>query len=87
MLELKAFGILPLLDEECRMPIPKTESFLKKIISKHGNCNAFSLSSSNKTASGSIQNDQYGFAFRHFGKEVVYSTVRIMENVIFAKLE
>lgn len=75
---MRPFGILPLLDEECKMPIPKTESFIQKVVSKHGNCSAFSLYFPKKTASGSIQNGQCGFVIRHFGKEVNYSTVRIL---------
>lgn len=77
---MKPFGILPLLDEECRMPIPKTESFMQKVISKHENCSEFFLNSSNKTASDSTLNGQCGFVIRHFGNVVNYSTVRILEK-------
>lgn len=71
MLEGKTYGIFPLLEEECRMPNPKTESFMQKVVSNHKNNKEFLLK---KTGSNSTKNSN-SFVIRHFGKEVNYSTV------------
>lgn len=71
MLEGKTHGIFPLLEEECRMPIPKTESFMRKVVTYHGNNKEFLL---NNTGSNSTK-DSHSFIIRHFGKEVNYLTV------------
>lgn len=69
MLEGKPFGIFSLLDEECRMPIPKTTSFIQKVITKHKNW-------PNKTAS----NNENCFVIQHFGHKVQYKTDNFIER-------
>lgn len=74
MLEGKTFGIFHLLDEECRMPSPKTTTFMQKVISNHANCKTFSLP--NKIASHGGPKSHNCFVIQHFGHKVRYTTVR-----------
>lgn len=77
MLENKLFGIFALLDEECRMPNPKTESFMQKITYRHRNCIAFS----------SLCRTKSDFVIRHFGQDVTYNSVSISEHFTYSILE
>lgn len=75
MLESKTFGILSLLDEECRMPTPQTASFMHKVISAHTKCNAFSLCPPKQIRLHRGSNNLNGFVIQHFGHKVEYTTV------------
>lgn len=68
MLEAKKFGIFSLLDEECQMPVPRIKSFMQNVATVHEKCS---------TISSCVYNyEQYSFIIQHFGKKVLYSTVR-----------
>lgn len=69
MFENRPNGIFSLLDEECRMPNPKTKSFLQKVSSQYGKgCDFF------KTRT----NDE--FTIRHFGQDVHYTPDNFIVN-------
>lgn len=74
MFERRTSGIFDLLDEECRLPNPRIECFMQKVIVNHGRCRVFSSCQPNKTAS---QQNNYSFVIRHFSYEVLYTVVKI----------
>lgn len=63
MFENRKFGVFALLDE-CRMPNPRTESFIQKVVSNHQNSSDIS-----------IGRQSCEFVIRHFGQSVHYTPV------------
>lgn len=72
-------GIFHSLDEECKIPTPKTASFIQKVISKHMNCNTFSSRQPTKTSSH--------FVIQHFGHRVQYNSVSDAAVIVFRLIQ
>lgn len=84
MLEGK-FGILSILDEECRMPAPKTATFVQNVISKHNDAKIFSTCmNSKKTTSCGESKCGIDFVIHHYGQKVQYTTV-LKQQYLFNK--
>lgn len=67
------FGIFSLLDNECKMPQPKSNNFLDAVNSKHQACEAFSAKN--------VFRNSIGFTIKHFARDVFYETVRNSQKI------
>lgn len=73
LFENKISGIFSQLDDECKMLSPKTQNFMLKVISIHGESPSISQIRA--------QDSHSGFVIQHFAQKVSYTAVRIPQYI------
>uniref|UniRef100_A0A8C7W6B9 Unconventional myosin-VI n=1 Tax=Oncorhynchus mykiss TaxID=8022 RepID=A0A8C7W6B9_ONCMY len=80
LVEAKLVGILDILDEENRLPLPSDQHFAEAIHSKHKDHFRLTVPRKSKLAVHRNVRDDEGFIVRHFAGAVCYETVTFVEK-------
>uniref|UniRef100_A0A674F7U8 Unconventional myosin-VI n=1 Tax=Salmo trutta TaxID=8032 RepID=A0A674F7U8_SALTR len=80
LVEAKLVGILDILDEENRLPLPSDQHFAEAIHSKHKDHFRLTVPRKSKLAVHRNVRDDEGFMVRHFAGAVCYETTQFVEK-------
>uniref|UniRef100_A0A8C7IW03 Unconventional myosin-VI n=1 Tax=Oncorhynchus kisutch TaxID=8019 RepID=A0A8C7IW03_ONCKI len=80
LVEAKLVGILDILDEENRLPLPSDQHFAEAIHSKHKDHFRLTVPRKSKLAVHRNVRDDEGFIVRHFAGAVCYETTQFVEK-------
>jgi myosin-6 len=77
---MKTIGIFDLLDEESRLPTPKSDHFTMEVHQKNKNHFRLEVPRKSKLKSHREIRDDQGFLIKHFAGGVVYTTSQFIEK-------
>ncbi|XP_078700157.1 unconventional myosin-VI-like isoform X6 [Branchiostoma floridae x Branchiostoma belcheri] len=80
LIEMKASGILDILDEESRLPRPDSIHFTTEVHNRHKNHFRLTIPRKSKLAYHKKLRDDEGFLIRHFAGAVCYTTKLFIEK-------